>query len=40
VIALAACTTVPANLPTAASETLSGRLSIRVDADGTAPPAR
>jgi len=37
VFALAACTTVPPNLPTASSETLSGRLSIRVDAEGTAP---
>ena len=37
VIALAACTTVPRNPTEAASETLSGRLSIRVDADGTAP---
>ena len=37
VVALAACTSIPQSPPTAASETLSGRLSIRVDADGATP---
>ena len=34
---LAACTSIPQRPPTAPSETLSGRLSIRVDADGATP---
>ena len=34
---LAACTSIPQSPPTAQSETLSGRLSIRVDADGATP---
>jgi len=36
-LALAACTTVPRAPPASPSETLSGRLSIRVDADGATP---
>jgi outer membrane lipoprotein LolB len=36
-VALAACTTIPQSPPTAPSETLSGRLSIRVDPDGATP---
>ena len=37
VVALAACTSIPQAPPATASETLSGRLSIRVDADGATP---
>ena len=36
-VALAACTTIPQSPPSAPRETLSGRLSIRVDADGATP---
>ena len=36
-IALSACTSIPQNPASAPSETLSGRLSIRVDADGATP---
>ena len=36
-VTVAACSTIPQSAPTAASETLSGRLSIRVDADGATP---